>query len=176
MRNCARVWPGRWRFFFHYLGLRRPWPKPADSFGNRPFPPYVMLWAMIVQALDLDQSCNGALARIQAHRGHGTVFAALDASFAWMRSAATTQLAASSHAASRSEEYQGPSSRSRTYFLKGFGITFDQRGYLEAYLGCRLSRLRARRLGLRFRRASGARRCSASHCVTGTATASPMAP
>jgi len=46
----------------------RPWrPKGIVSAG-RSFPPWVVLWAWIRQALDPDPSCNKALARINAHR------------------------------------------------------------------------------------------------------------
>lgn len=46
---------------------RRSRPRATAS-AKRTFPPWVILWAWIGQALDADKSCNKALGRIQAHR------------------------------------------------------------------------------------------------------------
>jgi len=68
MGSWSRVWPGLSRDICRGLGsTRRCRPKDIVSAG-RSFPPWVVLWAWVRQALDPDGSCNQAVARINAHR------------------------------------------------------------------------------------------------------------
>jgi len=66
-KSFPRAWPIRWAACCPARGSRRRCTPAATGSGDRPFPPRVVLWAFIGQALDPDHSCRKALARIQAH-------------------------------------------------------------------------------------------------------------
>jgi len=57
-----------WRRTFRSQGFVTCSTRSGSAFARPFFPPLVTLWAFIGQVLDPDQSCNRALARIQAHR------------------------------------------------------------------------------------------------------------
>jgi hypothetical protein len=67
-QSCRRSWPVRSGRSFHENGSPRLCGSAATDSTNRPFPPWVVLWAFLGQVLDPDHSCRKALARIQAHR------------------------------------------------------------------------------------------------------------
>jgi hypothetical protein len=61
------AWPDHWRNSYRHHGLTRLYRQKITDSCNRLFPPLVVLWAWIGQALDPDHSCRKALARINAH-------------------------------------------------------------------------------------------------------------
>lgn len=66
-RNSPTILPSRFTASCRRTGSSRPCARKPTAFAKRSFPPGLIVWTFIGQALDPDHSCRKALSRIQAH-------------------------------------------------------------------------------------------------------------